>query len=98
MNHLLRCVALPRAVPPAARKKVERAIEGHLAAVEALTTFLDGLDGDADFEPSLGSHPVHLPTSLVDCEMECEDEGAACDDEGVDTDREPDAGGGSYGA
>jgi hypothetical protein len=33
-------VALPRAAPPAARKKVERAIEDHLAAVEATTTFL----------------------------------------------------------
>src|SRR3954468_3539868 len=46
-------VPLPRALPTAARKKVETAIECHLAAVTALTAFLDEADVDADLEPSL---------------------------------------------
>ena len=59
---------LPRALPPTTREKVETAIESHLAAVEALTAFLDvaddfnededehdGAEPDQDGEPSLGS-------------------------------------------
>src|SRR3954452_3925428 len=46
-------VPLPRALPTAARKKVETAIECHLAAVTALTAFLDEADVDPDLEPSL---------------------------------------------
>jgi len=44
---------LPKALPQAARKKVEAAIESHLAAVTALTAFLDQADADPDLEPSL---------------------------------------------
>jgi hypothetical protein len=46
---------LPRALPKTVVKKVHAAIESHLAAVEALTTFLDEAEGDADFEPNLGA-------------------------------------------
>ena len=52
--------SLPRALPEAARRKVSTAIESHLAAVEALTAFLDEAGGDSDLEdtgdaePSLG--------------------------------------------
>src|SRR3954462_1245239 len=46
-------IPLPRALPTAARKKVETAIECHLAPVTALTAFLDEADVDADLEPSL---------------------------------------------
>jgi hypothetical protein len=46
-------IPLPRALPTAARKKVETAIECHLAAVAALTAFLDEADSDPDLEPSL---------------------------------------------
>lgn len=42
--------ALPRALPQVARKRVEAAIESHLAAVAALTAFLDAADGDPDLE------------------------------------------------
>jgi hypothetical protein len=45
--------ALPRALPRDARRKVETAIEQHLAAVQALTAFLDEADGDSDLEPYL---------------------------------------------
>jgi hypothetical protein len=45
--------ALPRALPRDARRKVETAIEQHLAAVHALTAFLDEADSDPDLEPSL---------------------------------------------
>ena len=56
---------LPRSFPRLARMKVEKAIEQHLAAVEALTAFLDEVDGDPECEPSLGSvnpseHNLHL--------------------------------------
>ena len=47
--------SLPRALPKPARMKVENAIESHLAAVEALTAFLDEADGDENLEPSLGA-------------------------------------------
>src|ERR1700704_568590 len=46
-------VPLPRALPQAARKKVEAAIESHLSAVQALTAFLDEVDVDTALEPSL---------------------------------------------
>jgi hypothetical protein len=46
---------LPRTLTPAARAKVAKAIEAHLNAVEALTAFLDAVDGDTDAEPELGS-------------------------------------------
>ena len=46
-------VPLPKALPQAARKKVEAAVEAHLSAVQALTAFLDEADGDPDLEPSL---------------------------------------------
>ena len=52
---------LPRALPPAARQKVHTAIESHLAAVEALTAFLDVADGDENLEPSLGSLELTFP-------------------------------------
>jgi hypothetical protein len=59
-NHTI-TPALPRALPSSARRKVEAAVEAHLAAVAALTAFLDEADGDpdlegdnADDEPSLG--------------------------------------------
>lgn len=42
-----------RALPAAALKTVSDAIEAHLAAVEALTKFLDEIDGDHDMEPYL---------------------------------------------
>ncbi len=42
--------ALPRALPQSARRKVEAAVEAHLAAVTALTAFLDEADGDPDLE------------------------------------------------
>lgn len=52
---------LPRALPKPARVKVERAIEAHQDAAQALLAFLNEIDGDADYEdggdgePSLGS-------------------------------------------
>lgn len=54
-------MALPAALGPAARLKVEKAIEAHMAAQEALIAFLDGADGNydeedgGDDEPSLGA-------------------------------------------
>ena len=44
---------LPRALPRSARQKVEAAVEAHLAAVSALTAFLDEAEVDTDLEPSL---------------------------------------------
>jgi len=63
---------------------------------------LDAIDGDADFEPSLGASELRATESQAfsaatmplngggwtDAEDECEDEGAACDDEGFDVDGE----------
>lgn len=52
---------LPRALPAQTRKLVEKAIEGHQAAIAGLVEFLDLAEGDADDEssgdeePSLGS-------------------------------------------
>ncbi len=45
----------PRALSKAARQKYEQAVEAHLAAIDALTAFLDEVDGDPDLEPSLGA-------------------------------------------
>jgi hypothetical protein len=66
--------SLPRALPPAARKKVELAIESHLGAVEALTAFLDVADGDADLEPSTDSEPS---LGSIQCVGYCGDMGAS---------------------
>jgi len=46
---------------------------------------LDTMDPDPDLEPSLGGNGrMHLePLLAVDLEGDCEDEGAQCDDEGV---------------
>jgi len=134
-------IPLPKELSPGARAQVEKAIEAHAAARDALIAFLDEADGEPDFEPCVTNEPHDEDTdrepSLAhtldfdqaraqsnlknrwfmradismdhDLEAEhdgrepqCEDEGAACDDEGVDTDREPRAHpescGGSYGA
>jgi len=69
-------------------------------AAQRLIDILDWIDGDPDYEPSLGSvgtsNPHWMPVAVWaqgandDREQVCEDEGAQCDDEGVDTDSEPD--------
>ncbi len=52
-----------RALPAAALKTVSDAIEAHLAAVEALTKFLDEIDGDHDMEPSSSRASTCLMTT-----------------------------------
>lgn len=80
------------------RRKLEQAANKLCGVLDRLIAEMDALDGDADFEPSLGS--VGAPVSYYsggewaqgvtdDREMECEDEGAQCDDEGHDSDTEP---------
>lgn len=59
-------VPLPRTLPQSARKRVEAAIEGHMAAAEALTAFLNEADGDPDDEPSLGSTGRSFNAEFVD--------------------------------
>jgi hypothetical protein len=54
---------LPRALPARTRKLVEDAIERHQNATTALIAFLDAADGDADFEPSLGSSNPSFATA-----------------------------------
>jgi len=54
-------MALPVALTPAARRKVEKAIKAHIAAQAARIAFLDASDGNpdeesaGDDEPSLGA-------------------------------------------
>jgi hypothetical protein len=61
-------------------------------AIEYLVDLLDSVDPDPDLEPSLGGISAcgkgSGPLAALDCEDECEDEGAQCDDEGA----EPDSG------
>src|SRR5256885_4187337 len=78
-------IPLPRALPQAARRKVEAAVEAHLAAVTALTAFLDEADVDSDLEPELAG------TSGDDREYDPADPPAH---EGID-DNELDGAGGS---
>src|SRR4051812_43499625 len=61
-------IPLPKALPPAARRQVEAAIEAHSAARDALVAFLDEADGDPDLEPSVGPHPYGYPLEMIDCE------------------------------
>lgn len=75
------------------RRRMERAVERLLAA-------MDAMDGDPDFEPSLGSLgssiALQSQTSWAfggdqgEREAVCEDEGAQCEDEGHDSDTEQD--------
>ena len=81
--------SLPRALPPAARMKVHTAIESHLAAVEALTAFLDEADGDENLEPSLGAtEPRNWSDDRKRYQFCGEDLEEQCEDEGHDSDRE----------
>ncbi len=67
-------------------------------AAQRLIDLLDQIDGDPDFEPSLGSvgasNPHWMPGAPWaqgandDREEVSEDEGAQCDDEGFDSDSE----------
>jgi hypothetical protein len=74
--------SLPRALPKSARVKVEHAIQAHQDAAHALLDFLDQIDGDADFEPYLGSgddREVDVGDegeSGADDDLSCEDFGA----------------------
>jgi hypothetical protein len=45
----------PVALPEAERQRIEADIQAHIDAADALILSLDVKDGDADFEPSLGS-------------------------------------------
>jgi hypothetical protein len=81
--------SLPRALPPAARKKVETAIEAHLGAVDALTAFLDEADGDENLEPSLGAvEPRNWSDDRQRYQHAGDDREDQCEDEGHDSDRE----------
>lgn len=75
--------------------------------IEAAIARLDELDGDPDLEPNIGASEsdclcgsdwppawvVQRSADLPDeCEAVSEDEGAACDDEGVEDDHEPSLG------
>ena len=73
--------------------------------IETAIARLDEIDGEADLEPSLGSHFSHahvgtvwpdtrtdytIAKGLDECEDVSEDEGAACEDEGaVEVDCDP---------
>jgi hypothetical protein len=81
--------SLPRALPPAARRKVEMAAQAHADALAALVAFLDAADGDPDLEPSLASTVFDRcapETFGLDLEEQSEDEGT------YDSDREPSLG------
>ena len=71
-KHAYTTAHYPRELPPQTRVKVEAAIEAHIAAQEALTAFLDALDGDPDLEPSPG---IHGDGSSDDREQDAGDEG-----------------------
>jgi hypothetical protein len=47
--------SVPRALPKETRVKISAAIDAHLNAVDRLIEVLDCVDGDPDFEPSLGA-------------------------------------------
>lgn len=82
------------ALLPRGRRQRERLRALLEAAIERAIETLDALDGDPDLEPSLSSTNVGCGVSFSqlhwfrgctdDREHECEDEGAQCDDEGVE--------------
>jgi hypothetical protein len=89
---------------PEAQRRRHAALQQALERLENLRSCLidrlDEMEGDADLEPSLGSNVLMdqtrwaegSPALMVYAELEeqCEDEGGACEDEGADSDREPD--------
>lgn len=89
---------------PSAQRRRHTALRSALERLEELRERLigrlDELEGDPDLEPSLGSSVLMDQTrwaegspammAYADLEEQCEDEGGGCEDEGADTDREPD--------
>jgi hypothetical protein len=65
-------ISLPKSLPLGARKLVERAIDAHLSATEALTAFLDAADQDPDLESTLGA-VAYNDLRLIDCEEDVVD-------------------------
>lgn len=82
--------SLPRALPPAARKRVETAIEHHLDAVDTLAAFLDHANGDENLEPSLGApEPRNWSDDRQRYQYAGDDREEQCEDEGHNADSEP---------